>query len=501
MPRKKTQQEFIADARKVHGDRYDYSKSEYRGSDSRICIICPKHGEFWQVPHAHLRGQGCPTCSGKNQSSEDFIAKARIIHDGKYDYSKVSYLSANNKVCIICRIHGEFWQTPNNHLSGRGCPICAGNVRLTNKGFIDKAQALHGNKYDYSKVEYHSTQTKVCIICPEHGEFWQTPNNHLNGQGCPICGGSFPMTRDSFIIRARGVYGWKYDYSKVEYRNNQTKICIVCPKHGEFWQTPGSHLGGCGCPECANESRAEKKRFSLDEFLLRARALYGFKYDYSKVDYKNKDTKVCIICPEHGEFWQLPGHHLRGHQCPACSGVSRITTEDFIKKAKAIHGEKYDYSNVEYVNAYTPVAIGCSVHGSFFQIPGKHLMGRGCPFCNSSHLEEELSLAFNENGILFERQKGFVWLRDQKPLKLDYYLPDYHLAIECQGLQHFEPVDFFGGLDSYEDNIARDSIKKKLCEGHGITVLYFSNLGIDYPYQVYEDKDELLNAIKQSSTK
>lgn len=123
----------------------------------------------------------------KRKTNDEFIREAQLIHHNKYDYSKVEYANNKTKVCIICPDHGEFWQTPSDHLNGKGCPQCAGNVRCDKDTFIEKAKHIHNDRYDYSKVEYVNAHTKVCIICPEHGEFWQTPNNHLNGNGCPLC--------------------------------------------------------------------------------------------------------------------------------------------------------------------------------------------------------------------------------------------------------------------------------------------------------------------------
>ena len=191
MPKKKTKEEFIASAREVHGDKYDYSKVEYVCALTKVCIICPEHGDFWQEANSHLRGQGCPKCKYEKQSSstEEFIQKAHKVHGDKYDYSKVEYDGYKTKVCIICPKHGEFWQTPNSHLNGNGCPKCKGEKQTcTTDEFIAKAKKIHGDKYDYSKVEYVNNHTKVCIICPEHGEFWQIPSSHLQGKGCPKCG-------------------------------------------------------------------------------------------------------------------------------------------------------------------------------------------------------------------------------------------------------------------------------------------------------------------------
>ena len=123
----------------------------------------------------------------KRKSNDEFIREAQSIHHNKYDYSKVEYVNNKTKVCIVCPEHGEFWQTPSDHLNGKGCPQCAGNVRCDKAMFVEKAKSIHNDRYDYSKVEYVNAHTKVCIVCPEHGEFWQTPNNHLNGNGCPLC--------------------------------------------------------------------------------------------------------------------------------------------------------------------------------------------------------------------------------------------------------------------------------------------------------------------------
>ena len=133
----------------------------------------------------------------KRLTKENFIERAKKIHNDKYDYSKVEYVNNSTKVCIICPEHGEFWQTPDSQLRGRGCPICRwkkakNSIRkkqgLTREDFIEKAELIHGKKYDYSQVVYENTETNVCIFCPEHGEFWQRPHHHLHGSGCPICG-------------------------------------------------------------------------------------------------------------------------------------------------------------------------------------------------------------------------------------------------------------------------------------------------------------------------
>ena len=501
-----TKERFIKKANEIHKGKYDYSKVEYVKSNIKVCIICPEHGEFWQVPSYHTQGNGCPKC-GRSYvpTTEEWIVSARKVHGDKYDYSNAHYVDALTKITIRCPKHGEFEQTPSSHLSGRGCPECGRlsigiSQRLSSSDFIKKAKEVHGKKYEYSEVNYVNSQTKVCIICnkPNHGEFWQTPSAHLQGQGCPKCanesnGGRKRLSISSFIKKAREVHGDKYDYSKVEYDGAHTKVCIICPEHGEFWQTPNEHKKGCGCPKCVNRCV-----YTTEEWIISARKVHGDKYVYSKVEYVNSSTKVCIICSEHGEFWQIPSDHLSNHGCPKCKGDKtreRLTSsrEEFIEKAHKVHGDKYDYSNVNYVNNKTKVCIKCPEHGEFWQVPSDHTQGAGCPKCNLSHLEWSVMNYLDEHEIAYDYQKRFKWFGRQS---LDFYLPEYKVGIECQGKQHFFPVERFGGDKGFKQTLERDKRKKALCEKHGVKLLYYSNLSIKYPYDVFEDLDLLFKEIK-----
>ena len=298
--------------------------------------------------------------------------------------------------------------------------------KITTINFIEKSKKIHGDKYDYSKVKYETCRKKVCIICPKHGEFWMSPENHTHKthpQGCPKCNGGVSLTKEEFIEKARQVHGDKYDYSKVEYKNTHSNICIICKEHGEFLQTPHNHLKGKGCPDCAGNIQ-----LTTEEFIKRAQQIHGNRYDYSKVNYKNNHDKVCIICPNHGEF---------------------------------------------------------------FQRPYEHLNGKGCRYCNISHLENTVQLFLDNLNIRYLREVGketFKFLGNQR---LDFFLPDFNTAIECQGEQHFKPVVFFGE-NSLEKNIRLDKEKASKCKENGVNLLYFSNLSITYPYKVFEDLQELI---------
>lgn len=270
---------------------------------------------------------------------EQVINKFKKIHGNKYDYSKVDYKKMILPVEIICPIHGPFFQSPHAHLKGQGCPKCGiesrSNKRMDNtESFIEKARKVHGNKYDYSKVDYKRSNQKVCIICPEHGEFWQTPNWHLNGNGCPECGKIISSTcrllsKEEFINRSIKVHGEKYDYSKVDYINSNTKVCIICPEHGVFWQTPQSHMNGQGCPDCGKIKASNSHKKTTKEFIEDARKVHGNKYSYEHTHYTGVYNSVTITCPIHGDFEQIASYHLSGNGCQKC-GVTNSTGEDEI---------------------------------------------------------------------------------------------------------------------------------------------------------------------------
>jgi hypothetical protein len=350
--------------------------------------------------------------------------------------------------------------------------------KKTQKEIISQFRTIHGEKYDYTKVKYNGAHSKVCIICPHHGEFFQTPSSHLSGCGCPICRNEnnrarFLSTLTNFIYKAQKKHNNKYTYERAEYRGAYEPICITCPIHGSFWQAPHNHLTGNGCPQCGLEKSKTINASTTEEFVRKAQTIHGDKYDYSKTKYVNAFTKVDIICPTHGEFWQTPTKHLSGGGCPKCNGGITITQDEFINKANAIHSNKYDYSKVNYINTSTKVCIICPTHGEFWQAPTNHIhktRPQGCPKCKSSKMERNVRRFLTENQIQFEEQKRFEWLGKQS---LDFYIPSQNIAIECQGEQHFIPIDFFGGVETLMGNVQRDERKYKLCKEHNINLIYY----------------------------
>ncbi len=287
----------------------------------------------------------------KKKTTQDFINEAKCIHGDKYDYSLVSYVNNNTNVKIICPDHGVFEQLPIKHINGKNkCPNCA-KIIVHNKqrkgllNFIDEAKNIHGDRYDYSFVDYINNRTKIKIVCKVHGVFEQTVNNHLKGRGCKYCGGTSKFDRTLFIIKAKQIHGDKYDYSLVDYINNNTKVKIICPEHGIFEITPNNHT--CkkyNCKKCSIDV------YDTNSFIFKSNEIYKNRYDYSLVNYKNNKTKVKIICPEHGEFEQSPMSHLTGHNCKKCSNSGYSNQEKEIVKYIKSLGIDIEENNTSILN-------------------------------------------------------------------------------------------------------------------------------------------------------
>lgn len=393
--RQKTTDEVIAEFQSVHGNRYDYGQVQYKSGKHKVKICCYKHGIFEQRPDSHIKGMGCPMCrkaSLLEESFKAFLHKAKERYSDYFDYSAVKYVDASSKVVISCPVHGKFEQTPSSHLKGNGCPSCGHEVRASKQRFskatfITKAMKIHGDKYDYSKVMLNTVKSKVVINCPNHGEFEQIARKHLEGQGCPKCYIKSKIKPQEAVLKEfRNQHGELYDYTKVDYVRGKLPVTIVCKAHGEFEQTPELHILGSGCPTCATNRAAEKRRMKFKEFVEKARAVHGETYEYDNASYTSLQNKVKIKCLSHGWFEQAANGHLSGRGCPQCGFIrsaraQRKTQSEFLNEANSIHGSKYDYSKAVYRGDAANVIIGCPNHGEFTQRAGAHIAGAGCKKC------------------------------------------------------------------------------------------------------------------------
>lgn len=334
---------FIEKARAIHGDKFDYSllPDEFKSRD-KVPLLCKNHGVWYVTMGNHITNKrGCPTCgfeyvSGikKQRAKDSFVEKSKKVHGDLYDYSLADYVKSGVKVKIICSKHGVFEQCPTSHMSGCGCPACGIELRSlaqrdSNETFIAKAEKVHGNIYDYSKLVYVSQKVKVEIVCKEHGSFWQKTNNHLNGNGCPLC------------LPAKLSQIHRLDYDKVKqdvlfslqdtdskliefnYENSNSFCKLNCKKHGEYKQRIRAILSGHGCAKCASEVSAKIRSNPVESYIPEFQRLYNGKYDYSLATGDTSKSRFKVICPEHGEFTTTVTNHLCGKGCVRCSDGDR----------------------------------------------------------------------------------------------------------------------------------------------------------------------------------
>lgn len=362
-------------------------------------------------------------------TQQEFIERATRKHEGRYDYSKTVYRNYLTPITITCNIHGlEFLTTPKYHLERGGCPICGGK-HLRTKDFIENAIKIHGNKYDYSKAECVNKSTKVCIICKKCGhEFWQTPEKHLYGQGCPFCAGKLKVA-ESFIEKSKEIHGDAYDYSKVIYGGAKTKVTIICKECGtEFYQTPTNHLKGHGCPLCSKKKQGLSRRLKKEDFIEKSNIVHDFKYKdgYGLIpDTFTWNEKLPIVCPSHGLFYQERLAHMQGH---------------------------------------------------------------GCPYCATSNGEIEVKKILDRMRILYIQQKKIPNespLCDNKNIYVDFYLPRHNAIIEFNGGQHYYPVEHFGGEKQFQKQQMRDDAVKIYCKSHNIKL-------IEIPYIEFDKIEDIL---------
>lgn len=315
------------------------------------------------------------------------------------------------------------------------------------------------------------------------------------------------LTQEEFIRRARLVHGDKYDYSKTVYENSRTKVYIICPKHGEFWQKPNNHLCGNGCPYCRADIMKTCNKVPLEEIIKDCNKVHNHKYDYSLItEYKGAHYKVPIICQEHGVFYLQLTHHKRGTGCPVCGFQKnadglRKTTKQFVLDARKIHGNKYDYTKLEYKGGHVKVCIKCSECGrEFWQTPANHLMGQGCPRCRNSKGEEKIELFLSSQNIDYIPEYKVLnedLFCSNKKMFIDFYLPDFKVAIEYNGIQHYTAREYFGGDLQLKRQKERDIALKQYCNEHNIRL-------IEIAYTEYEDIESILTKelnIKNNSLK
>jgi very-short-patch-repair endonuclease len=347
---------------------------------------------------------------------------------------------------------------------------------ISKEEFIRRANERHNFKYDYSLVDFVNLNTKVIIICKEHGVFTQRANVHCGNkpQGCRKCNQPRPnlLSKEEFILRSNLKHNYKYDYSLVEYKDSRTNVKIICKEHGVFEQNPQTHYTQSGCKKCVVRMGKSK-----DYYINKANEKHNYKYDYSLLpDTLKSNDEVSIICEKGHIFKQKICDHIgsvngRSNGCKFCS-MPCYDKESFIKLSNERHGNKYDYSKTVYKTQRDKVIITCPKHGDFLQKPSNHYhLMRGCSRCGESKGELEIRKWLESKNIIFEKEKTFEDCLNVGRLRFDFWLPDYKTCIEFDGLQHFKAIKQFGGQEDFEKTKQRDLIKNKYCKDNDIKLI------------------------------
>jgi hypothetical protein len=305
------------------------------------------------------------------------------------------------------------------------------------------------------------------------------------------------LTTQEVIERFKNIHGSTYDYSLVNYQGDSKKVKIICKHHGIFEQQPACHgRQKQGCPECGRKKAnniIKTRLIGNDKFIERIEKIFGNnKFDYSELNYIDAHTPLTLMCNKcNNKENKAPSVWYKGFGCLKCQGNTvgkkSFTTEKFIERAKKIHGDRYDYSQVMYINTWSKVKIICHKHGLFYQIPNVHINSKsGCPKCQTSKGEENIGIWLNNKEIKYQFQYN-VKINNSNHY-YDFYIPDYNIMIEFNGLQHYKPIKFFGGQEGFNYLQERDKIKEKYCLENQIKLLI-----IRYDNNIEEILNKTLN--------
>lgn len=398
MANKISTEEFIRKAQEVHGDKYDYSETIYLNAKIKVIINCSSHNVFFQTPDNHLKGKGCPKCAGKKWDTEDFIKYSVLKHGNKYDYSKTNYLNKRKPVVIICENHGEFLQNPFVHISGSGCPKCVGKNKTFNE-LVSEATKVHGNKYEY--IEYFikkeingKSRGFLKIRCTKHENIWNaTIDSHINkATGCNIC------SRELVAANQRSdINEIKSKIEKIHpdyivpinqtYFNQHTNLIYYCKIHGKQKGRALNLINGQGCPVCGQENRNKLFRDDWNEVIKKIENKHKNYIVYREQRFENHHSPIVYKCSIHGDKVSTANSLLsKGTGCNECGKYKRAESQksnwvEVVNKIHSINKNIIIDVNQHYENTNSPVIYFCKKHGKHYATPSKLLMGRGCPKC------------------------------------------------------------------------------------------------------------------------
>lgn len=351
--------------------------------------------------------------------------------------------------------------------------------------FKNAAQKVHGNRYEYLSVEMVNGKKYFTASCKKHGIFKQLATEHISRKRiCRDCAvGSLDERQANFIKQSNKTHRKKYDYSKVIYKNMDTKVEIICSKHGSFFQRASDHQKGSGCWDCQKQSSAKTRMKPFKEAQEQFHKVHKNKYQYKEADWKGMNVKIKIICPKHGEFFQVPKDHLgygnrKEQGCPQCSKFPPLTFKEFLRRSLETHGSRYEYHKETFVDSQTKMKITCLEHGDFYQTPSKHTFknGQGCRKCKNK-MEGRIAKYLKQKSIV-HREYAI------KKKFFDFYLPAYNLIIERDGEQHYKNKQIQGAVLTVKSQQENDKLKTKLAKDAGFKIARI-------PYWLSKNEEEI----------
>ena len=504
---------FYQKVKLKHGEKYNYDKVEFINMNTHIIVTCPTHGDFSVKPSGHLN-YGCKKCYydiigiNKRKSQNDFISDATKKHNSFYDYSLVDYISNRKKVIISCPIHGHFKQCPANHLIGQGCPVCKKSRGETSiESFLIDNHIEYTSQYKFYDCrninplpfDFYLPNYNICIEYDgkqhfvdndRRSIFFSTDtiiNDEIKNNYClnnNIILIRIPYTKynniekilyekmnqykkitqkdknEKFIKKAREIFGYRYDYSKVDYVDANTHVTIIYSGK-EYRQTPTKHLQG-------KKIENTIKKISDSEFIEKSKLIWGKeRFDYSKLEYLGTHDHIRLFDNVKNKWIsQTAKSHLSGYE------VVKYDVSEYKSMCNLIYDYKYNYDNIKYESLISRIEIVCPEHGPFELKSSSHLLSfSSCPKCKDFIGEREIAKFLKKYHINYSRQHKFPNCRNIFELPFDFYIASAGMVIEFDGLQHFQPVEHFGGIQAYETLKINDKIKSDYCEENYINLI------------------------------
>ena len=489
----------------MYPDQFDYDNYKIDSVNNRThivlqCLICGKTSNKPTNDYIRSDKSVCTICNIRVHDYYSFKDESIKIFDSLFIYDDLhnkllpfNYRFVKYKMtCKNCDFNFE--KTIANHIFNKqGCPNCSLNASTFPKEWwIKQFNNHHFNIYDYSQVtqDFIKYRDIITVTCPKHNRTWNVvASSHLK-KGCRKCGyENNCLKHNDFINKCKEKHGGKYDYSLVEYTKGSDIINIICPDHGVFQQKASYHKY-YGCMQCSIDASCVKP----EEFLARCVEVHGkYKYNLDQINYTGMQNKIIVICNIHGEFNPRASDFVNGSNCKKCADIAQSSTkEEFIEKAKLIHGEKYDYSLVKYINNKTNVIIICKNHGKYKQLPFNHICYKnGCPFCiNKSEYKLYKILKDNYKDLKVLYQFKVEWCRNKSYLPFDFLIKENNIIIELDGPQHFIQISNWQTPEKTQqiDKYKTDQANKN---NYSVIRIYQPDLWLD----TFNWLNELKNAI------